>query len=117
MKLVFLLIFQIAPMNSKRSALGAVAFGSRLYVCGGYDGQTSLESVEEYDPKVRRWAGLSAFIVPFPHRFLDSVFLYQFLFLSFPFIAFNFFYIRMTEGDVSVNVLDFVVHSTHALRI
>ena len=42
-------------MNSKRSALGAVAFNSRLYVCGGYDGQTSLDSVEEYNPKVCLW--------------------------------------------------------------
>jgi len=34
------------------SALGAVAITRRLYVLGGYDGVTSLKSVEVYDPEM-----------------------------------------------------------------
>ena len=33
------------------SALGAAALNRRLYVLGGYDGVTSLRSVEVYDPE------------------------------------------------------------------
>ena len=33
------------------SALGAAALNKRLYVLGGYDGVTSLRSVEVYDPE------------------------------------------------------------------
>lgn len=39
-----------APMTCKRSAVGAAALGQRLFVCGGYDGVTSLNTVESYDP-------------------------------------------------------------------
>ena len=37
------------------SALGAVALGGKLYICGGYDGVSSLNSVEMYDPPSNRW--------------------------------------------------------------
>ena len=40
---------------SLRSALGAAALGGKLYVCGGYDGVSSLNSVECYDPVVNSW--------------------------------------------------------------
>ena len=31
------------------SALGAASLDDKLYVCGGYDGLTSLDTVECYD--------------------------------------------------------------------
>lgn len=37
------------------SALGAAAVGGKLLVCGGYDGVSSLHSVEIYDPKTDSW--------------------------------------------------------------
>ena len=37
------------------SALGASALGGKLYVCGGYDGVSSLNSVECYDPTLNNW--------------------------------------------------------------
>jgi kelch-like protein 18 len=41
------------------SALGAAALGGELYVCGGYDGVTSLSSVEKYDPEKNAWEVVS----------------------------------------------------------
>ena len=38
------------------SALGAAALDSKLYVCGGYDGVSSLSSVERYDPAANQWS-------------------------------------------------------------
>ena len=52
-------------MNCKRSAVGAVALGNHLYVCGGFDGISSLDTVE-------RWAccALCGFSLnAFSHRF------------------------------------------------
>lgn len=37
------------------SALGAAALDGKLYVCGGYDGVTSLRSVECYDASTNQW--------------------------------------------------------------
>jgi kelch-like protein 18 len=37
--------WQVAPLNDKRSALGACVVSDLLYVCGGYDGVTSLATV------------------------------------------------------------------------
>ena len=37
------------------SALGAAALDDKLYVCGGYDGVTSLRSVECYDAAANQW--------------------------------------------------------------
>lgn len=37
------------------SALGAAALDSKLYVCGGYDGVSSLSSVESYDARTDAW--------------------------------------------------------------
>ena len=39
---------QVAAMNCKRSAVGAVALGNHLYVCGGFDGISSLDTVERW---------------------------------------------------------------------
>ena len=37
------------------SAVGAVSVGDKLFVCGGFDGVSSLETVECYDPDSDRW--------------------------------------------------------------
>lgn len=37
------------------SAVGAAALKDRLYVCGGYDGATSLNTVECYNPEKDTW--------------------------------------------------------------
>ncbi len=34
---------KVAAMNCKRSAVGAVALGDHLYVCGGFDGISRFE--------------------------------------------------------------------------
>ena len=42
-------------MTCKRSAVGAAVLADRLYVCGGYDGITSLNTVQCYDPDRDCW--------------------------------------------------------------
>jgi kelch-like protein 18 len=42
------------------SALGAVALNDKLFVCGGYDGVSSLNSVEAYDPTLDQWTMISS---------------------------------------------------------
>jgi len=42
------------------SALGAVALKGRVYICGGFDGSSSLNSVEMYDPETDEWTMLSS---------------------------------------------------------
>jgi N-acetylneuraminic acid mutarotase len=37
------------------SAVGAAALNNKLYVCGGYDGVCSLNTVECYDPRRNVW--------------------------------------------------------------
>ncbi|KAJ8035847.1 Kelch-like protein 18 [Holothuria leucospilota] len=37
------------------SVLGVTALGGRVYACGGYDGDSSLSSVECYDPETNMW--------------------------------------------------------------
>ena len=50
-------------MNCKRIFAGAVAVNGHLYVCGGSDGLTGLESglntVERFDPGENRWSMVS----------------------------------------------------------
>lgn len=36
--------------------MGAAALNGYLYVCGGYDGVTSLNTVERYHPDLDRWS-------------------------------------------------------------
>lgn len=38
-------------MICRRSAAGAAAYDGCLYVCGGFDGQTSLRTCEMYIPE------------------------------------------------------------------
>jgi kelch-like protein 18 len=40
----------VTPMLTQRCRLGVATLNGKLYVCGGYDGSTFLETVEEYDP-------------------------------------------------------------------
>jgi len=42
------------------SALGAVALGAKIYICGGFDGSSSLNSVETYDPEADEWIMISS---------------------------------------------------------
>lgn len=37
-------------MLTRRCRLGVSTLNGKLYVCGGYDGSTFLQSVEVYDP-------------------------------------------------------------------
>ena len=40
------------------SAVGAAVLNDRLYVCGGYDGVSSLNTVEYYNPDKNELVGL-----------------------------------------------------------
>lgn len=40
--------------------MGVATINNKLYVCGGYDGNTFLQSVEEYDPVNNQWRVLSS---------------------------------------------------------
>lgn len=40
------------------SALGATSLDKEIYVCGGYDGVTSLNSVEKYSPETDTWTSV-----------------------------------------------------------
>ena len=46
---------EVFPNLSDCSAVGAVALGEHLYVCGGFDGISSLDTVEKYDPSTKIW--------------------------------------------------------------
>lgn len=46
---------KVCPMNIRRSAVGAAVLTNRIYVVGGYDGNSSLNSVECYDPEMNQW--------------------------------------------------------------
>jgi hypothetical protein len=50
-KLITILQFFVAFF----SAVGAVALGDQLYVCGGFDGISSLDTVEKFDPMTNTW--------------------------------------------------------------
>lgn len=43
----------------KRSAVGVAALDDRIYICGGYDGVTSLSTVESYCPSTDTWSIVS----------------------------------------------------------
>lgn len=42
-------------MLCKRSAVGVASLDDYVYVCGGYDGVTSLSTVECYCPRTDSW--------------------------------------------------------------
>lgn len=43
-----------ANCASPPSAMGTVVVDGHIYVCGGYDGKSSLNSVERYSPETDR---------------------------------------------------------------
>lgn len=43
---------EIPPMARQRSDAAACATNGKVYVCGGFNGQEVLSSVEVYDPNV-----------------------------------------------------------------
>jgi N-acetylneuraminic acid mutarotase len=45
----------VTSMLTQRCRLGVATLNGKLYVCGGYDGSTFLETVEEYDPLKDKW--------------------------------------------------------------
>lgn len=60
-------MFRIADQTLKlflcfcwSSALGAVAVGGKVYICGGFDGASSLNSVEMFDPETDEWTMISS---------------------------------------------------------
>jgi len=42
----------LAKMTTKRALLGLAAVGGKVYAIGGWDGNSSLDSVEAYDPQL-----------------------------------------------------------------
>jgi N-acetylneuraminic acid mutarotase len=42
-------------MSQRRHGAAAAALDGKIYVCGGYDGEQALLSVERYDPERRIW--------------------------------------------------------------
>jgi hypothetical protein len=48
-------LFENLFFKSVSSALGAAAIGGKMLVAGGYDGISSLNSVELYDLKTDTW--------------------------------------------------------------
>ena len=45
----------VTNMSTGRDAMGVALMGDRLFVVGGYDGQTYLNVVESYDPLTNEW--------------------------------------------------------------
>lgn len=45
----------VAPMLNKRCRHGAAALGSRMFVCGGYDGSGFLSAGEVYSSMGEQW--------------------------------------------------------------
>ncbi|XP_075395268.1 kelch-like protein 4 isoform X1 [Tenrec ecaudatus] len=45
----------VAPLNIPRDAVAVCALGDRLYVIGGYNGHTYLNTVESYDSRKNEW--------------------------------------------------------------
>uniref|UniRef100_A0AAV2MJH0 BTB domain-containing protein n=1 Tax=Knipowitschia caucasica TaxID=637954 RepID=A0AAV2MJH0_KNICA len=45
----------VSPLSVPRDAVGVCLLGDRLYVVGGYDGQSYLNTVESYDAQNNEW--------------------------------------------------------------
>lgn len=50
----------IANMLSRRSSAGVAVLDGMLYVAGGNDGTSCLNSVERFNPKTNTWEGVAA---------------------------------------------------------
>lgn len=55
----------VTPMLTKRCRLGVATLNDKLYVCGGYDGATFLQSVEMYDPDTDKYVAYTIQTVDF----------------------------------------------------
>ena len=53
---------KIKSMEVRRSDSGAVVIDGKIYVAGGYDGETIHRSVEVYSPKDNKWSFCSDMI-------------------------------------------------------
>ena len=51
----------IAPLNTPRRSLALGVLGGPMYALGGYDGASSLKSVERYDPQSNCWTKVTEF--------------------------------------------------------
>ncbi|KAJ8793923.1 hypothetical protein J1605_000122 [Eschrichtius robustus] len=45
----------VAPLSVPRDAVAVCPLGDKLYVVGGYDGHTYLNTVESYDAQKDEW--------------------------------------------------------------
>ncbi|UYV72127.1 KLHL18 [Cordylochernes scorpioides] len=50
-------------MLTKRCRLGVATLNGKIYVCGGYDGSTFLQSAEVYEPVAKRWSYIAPMAV------------------------------------------------------
>ena len=57
----------IAPLNTPRRSLALGVLGGPMYALGGYDGASSLKSVERYDPQSNSWTSVSFLRVDISH--------------------------------------------------
>lgn len=79
------MLFQIASINVGRDAIGCAFLGDKLIAVGGYDGNSYLNTVEEYDPESNEWITISpmtcsragACVVSIPNVTPTSTFLLQ----------------------------------------
>ncbi|RMC04965.1 hypothetical protein DUI87_18145 [Hirundo rustica rustica] len=56
--------FLIAPMSSRRSGVGVMAYGNQVYAVGGFDGNSRLQSVEAYNPITNTWHAVPSILNP-----------------------------------------------------
>ena len=54
----------IAPLNTPRRSLALGVLGGPMYALGGYDGASSLKSVERYDPQSNCWTKVIQIYLP-----------------------------------------------------
>lgn len=50
----------VSPMKCSRSGAGVANLGQYIYVIGGYDGKSQLNSVERYDTERDIWENVSS---------------------------------------------------------
>ncbi|KAF7486146.1 Hypothetical predicted protein [Marmota monax] len=54
----------IAPMRSRRSGIGVIAYGEHVYAVGGFDGANRLRSAEAYSPVANTWRTIPTMFNP-----------------------------------------------------
>ena len=65
-------------MSSGRDAMGLSFMGDRLFIVGGFDGQSYLNSVEAYDPLTNEWQQVFIVFLP-PSLICRLIFFIQLL--------------------------------------